>query len=795
MRKTRAPVRRRRPAARQSSNPGLVFDIAGIALVIACFAIMVALARPESSGAIGGPIADGIRATVGVGAFIVPLLIGIVGVILIAGPLSPIPRNIFIGSLMIFFVVIAWAAISYNTVGEISPEGGGAFGNTLGLMLTRLVGTTISYIILTAIGLIAIVVIIDVPLLTLIEKIREILAERAAASREFRAARLKQVQRTEPTVKEKKRRAIADALNTGLAAGLEAAEASNGVAQKPIVKINGKLAGAEDTGGNGKSRKGKFVEPKPDSLETPNFTADAKPVGEYVLPPTTLLNETPPPPMRIESELHENIEIIERTLSEFKVEANVVEIACGPTFARYEIQLAPGIKVSKITSLADNLAMQLATIAVRLEAPIPGKAAIGVEVPNKSRALVGLREVLESSAFKDNKSHLAFALGKDVAGTAMVADLAKMPHLLVGGTTNSGKSVCLNSLIASMLFKNTPDELKMVMIDPKRVELTLFDGIPHLACPVVQDIKQASGIFRALVQEMDRRYTVFARMGVRNLVGYNERVRPEDKLPYIVLVVDELCDLMMQMREEVEDSITRLAQLARATGIHLVIATQRPAVDVVTGLIKANISSRIAFAVQNHHDSRIILDQKGAEALIGKGDMLFLPIDANKATRMQGCFVDEKEIETLCDYLKEQRAPNYTLTPVSVGEGVESDETTTRAIADEYYERAVRYVVGAGSCSTSMLQRKYNIGYTRAARIVDAMHQQGIVGPRDGANPRAVLVGRADLEAVLGGQARLSYEPDDMDDEEEILPEAEYITDDDDEEEDNYNKQDDDEQR
>lgn len=782
--------------ARQSTNPSLAFDIAGIGLVIACLAILVALARPESSGAVGGPIADGIRAAVGVGAFIVPILIGVFGVILIAGPLSPIPRNIFIGSVMIFFVVVVWAGIYYDTMGQIVPEGGGAIGNTLAILLYRLVGRIISYIILTALALVALVVIVDVPLLTLIERIRQVLAERAAVARDMRAARLEQVKRGEPTVKEKKRRAIAEALT----AGVETAASTMGTAiepPKPIVKINGKLADEPDTGGNGKSRKGKFVEPKPEHAEPLSLAAEAKPMGEYVLPPTTLLNETPPPPLRIESELRGNIEIIERTLSEFKVEANVVEIACGPTFARYEIQLAPGIKVSKINSLADNLAMQLATIAVRLEAPIPGKAAIGVEVPNKNRAIVGLREVLDNSAFKDSRSKLTFALGKDVAGTAMVADLARMPHLLVGGTTNSGKSVCLNSLICSLLFRNTPDELKLVMVDPKRVELTPYDGIPHLACPVVQDTKQASGILRALVQEMDRRYKVFARESVRNIAGYNEKVKPEDKLPFIVLVVDELCDLMMQMREEVEDSITRLAQLARATGIHLVIATQRPAVDVVTGLIKANISSRIAFAVQNHHNSRIILDQKGAESLIGKGDMLFLPIDANKATRMQGCYVDEKEIDALCDYIKEQRSPSYTLVPVAVGEeGAVADEATDKAMADEYYERAVRYCVNQGYCSTSIIQRKYNIGYTRAARIVDAMHQQGIVGPRDGANPREVLITRAELESVLGGQAKLSYERD-IDDEEEILPEVEYITDDDEpeEEDDNQDYEDDDERR
>jgi S-DNA-T family DNA segregation ATPase FtsK/SpoIIIE len=326
--------------------------------------------------------------------------------------------------------------------------------------------------------------------------------------------------------------------------------------------------------------------------------------GEFRLPPTTLLAEPPPPPPRVESELRANIEIIEQKLAEFKVDANVVEIAHGPTVARYEIRLAPGIKVNKIVGLADDLAMALAAIDVRLEAPIPGKAAIGVEVPNKAKAVVGLREIVESKPFRESSSKLTFALGKDVSGKPIVADLAKMPHLLIGGSTNSGKSVCLNSLIASLLYRVTPDECKLVLIDPKRVELSMFDGIPHLTCPVVKSAKQAAGIFRAVVQEMEHRYDILGQCGVRNIDGYNEKMGASgERMPYMVVVVDELCDLMMQAAAEVEGSITRIAQLARAVGIHLVIATQRPSVDVITGVIKANISSRIAFAVSSHHDS------------------------------------------------------------------------------------------------------------------------------------------------------------------------------------------------
>jgi S-DNA-T family DNA segregation ATPase FtsK/SpoIIIE len=455
----------------------------------------------------------------------------------------------------------------------------------------------------------------------------------------------------------------------------------------------------------------------------------------------------------VESELRGNVEIIERTLDEFNVQATVVEISHGPTVTRYEIQLGKGVKVSKITSLADNLAMQLAAIDVRVEAPIPGKAAIGVEVPNKLKAIVGLREVIESDGFMKAESLLTFALGKDVSGMPKWADLTKMPHLLIAGSTNSGKSVALNTLISSMLFRCTPDQLKFILIDPKRVELSLFDGIPHLACPVIKDVRLASGALRQAVKEMEHRYELLARAGSRNILAYNEKVPEGDKLPYIVLVVDELADLMMQARAEVEQLIARLAQLARATGIHLVIATQRPSVDVVTGLIKANISSRMAFAVSSQVDSRTILDTGGAERLIGRGDMLFMPIDASKPTRIQGCYLSDKETEDLVKYLKTQGKPVYTIDPsISVGEGGGAGGSDDEGTSDELYEMAVRLVVAKGSASTSSLQRRFKIGYNRAARLLDTMEQQGIVGALDGAKPREVLISEADIDRIFGGQ-------------------------------------------
>ena len=471
--------------------------------------------------------------------------------------------------------------------------------------------------------------------------------------------------------------------------------------------------------------------------------------GDFVLPPVTLLTEPKEQPKRAQAELNYKIDKIEQTLEEFKIDADVVEVSHGPTVTRYEIQLAPGIKVSKIVSLADNLAMALAAIDVRVEAPIPGKSAIGVEVPNDNPATVTLREVIDNDQFWNAATKLTFPLGKDVAGEPRYADLTKMPHMLIAGSTNSGKSVCINALIAGLLFRATPRDVKFILIDPKRVELSMFDGIPHLMAPVVKDVKQAAGILRATLKEMERRYDLFVTVNTRNFDGYNQKVAQQDKLPYIVVIVDELADLMMQAGPDVEFAVCRLAQLARATGIHLIIATQRPSVDVVTGTIKANISSRISFAVNSQIDSRTILDQGGAERLIGRGDMLFKPIDANKPTRVQGCYVSEKEIEDLVKYLKEQELPDYSMEPIHIGDAGSSGGGAEDASTDEMYEPAVRLVVTSGYASTSMLQRRFKIGYTRAARLVDTMEEQGIVGPLDGSKPREVMIGKEDLDRIF----------------------------------------------
>jgi S-DNA-T family DNA segregation ATPase FtsK/SpoIIIE len=490
-----------------------------------------------------------------------------------------------------------------------------------------------------------------------------------------------------------------------------------------------------------------------ESAETPAAREDTPaPLPEFVLPPLSLLNDAPlATAKRSQSELTDNVSKIEQTLEQFNIGANVVEVASGPSVTRYEIQLAPGIKVSKIVSLADNLAMSLAAIDVRVEAPIPGKSAIGVEVPNATPMMVSLRECLDTDEYRNASSKLTIALGKDVSGQYKYADLTRMPHLLIGGSTNSGKSVCLNALIASLVYRATPRDVKLLMIDPKRVELSLWDGIPHLMHPVVKDVKQAASIFRAAIKEMDRRYDLFAAMGTRNIDGYNQRVPETERLPYLVLIVDELADLMIQQGPEVETSICRLAQLARATGIHLVIATQRPSVDIITGTIKANISSRIAFAVASQVDSRTILDMTGADRLIGRGDMLFMPIDAAKPIRIQGCYLSENETNALVQYLKEQEKPTFgfTVAETSGGDNGRNGAQADEDVDDQFFEQAVRLVVNNGQASTSMLQRRFRIGYTRAARIVEMMEEKGIVGTLNGAKPREILVSKDEVEQMF----------------------------------------------
>ena len=444
---------------------------------------------------------------------------------------------------------------------------------------------------------------------------------------------------------------------------------------------------------------------------------------------------------RLSKDISENIRILEETLESFGVRAKIMQVSKGPAITRYEIQPPPGVKVSRIVGLADDIALSMAAPDVRIEAPIPGKAAVGIEVPNKEVSMVHLRDLLETQEFNQSGSRLTIALGKDIAGNPKVTDLAKMPHLLIAGATGSGKSVCLNTLIASILFKATPDEVKLLMIDPKMVELATYNGIPHLVNPVVTDSKKAATALRWAVREMERRYELFSQTGVRDITRYNKHSKKkesevEQPLPLIVIIIDELADLMMVAPADVEDAVCRLAQMARAAGIHLVVATQRPSVDVITGLIKANIPSRISFAVSSQIDSRTILDMAGAEKLLGKGDMLFFPVDAAKPVRIQGAYLSDREVEDLVNYLKKQAEPVYNEEILSSA----PEEEMMPEMEDGLLPQAVKILIESGHASISMLQRRLRIGYARAARLIDIMERRGIVGGYEGSKPRSILM-------------------------------------------------------
>ncbi|WP_265443366.1 FtsK/SpoIIIE family DNA translocase [Acetivibrio straminisolvens] len=442
---------------------------------------------------------------------------------------------------------------------------------------------------------------------------------------------------------------------------------------------------------------------------------------------------------------------LEETLKSFGVDAKVVNVSMGPAVTRYELQPSPGVKVSKIVSLSDDISLNLAASGVRIEAPIPGKAAVGIEVPNKEVVPVFLKDVLDSKEFKDYDSKLAFALGKDISGQNVVADIAKMPHLLVAGATGSGKSVCINSLIISLLFKASPNEVKLLMVDPKVVELGIYNGIPHLLIPVVTDPRKAAGALNWAVQEMVNRYKLFADRGVRDIKGYNALLTKNGEtelLPQIVIIIDELADLMMVAPNDVEDAICRLAQMARAAGMHLVIATQRPSVDVITGVIKANIPSRIAFSVSSQVDSRTIIDMAGAEKLLGKGDMLFYPVGASKPIRVKGAFVSDGEVERVVEYIKSQGNAEYNEDIIEEINSERESRDSDPGDNDELLPQAIELVVDAGQASVSLIQRKFKVGYARAARIVDQMEARGIVGPFEGSKPRQVLITKQQLQEM-----------------------------------------------
>ena len=484
----------------------------------------------------------------------------------------------------------------------------------------------------------------------------------------------------------------------------------------------------------------------------------------YEFPPVELLSVPKEIPGRVsDSELRETAARLQDTLRSFNVNVTMGPVTCGPTVTRFEVLPEQGVRVNKITNLTDDLKLSLAAPSVRIEAPIPGKSAVGIEVPNPEPSPVYFRELLEGDDFRKAKSPVTFAVGKDIAGKRIMTDIAKMPHLLIAGATGSGKSVCINTLIMSILYKADPSDVKLIMIDPKVVELSVYNGIPHLFCPLVTDPREAASALNWAVREMMERYNLFKELGVRNISGYNQKIKtvedPEkagySKMPSLVIIVDEFADLMMVASKEVEDAVCRLAQLARAAGIHLVLATQRPSVNVITGVIKANIPSRIAFSVSSAIDSRTILDKGGAEKLLGKGDMLFFPSGESEPVRVQGAFVSDKEVSDVVEFLCEaNEEPEYNHEVTAITE--ESDGTVTEAVSekpdvDEYFADAGRFVIESERAAAGQLQRRFSIGFNRAGRIIDQLHQAGVVGPAEGTKPRKVLMTMEQFEAYLSG--------------------------------------------
>lgn len=719
-------------------------DLTGFAL-LALGLILLFVLIAGSGGLLGDGISSLVKLIFGAGAWVVGVVLTFAGACIILGKTPSEARRVYEGAPLIFYGILSALAKAPNGDyfdPEAAAASGGYLGATGGWLFSTLFGGAKPIVLAFVIGA-GVVLCLSVPIRVAIQdSFRKAMGRPQAVAAEVidtpekavinarsaRKAALIQEQLEEgPSPEPLEPKSAKKPISAWLKAQLEAAESEQD--EEPVRKSPAKVATIPQ------------VEPAP-------VVAGS---GTYTLPPLSLLAEAATKAKKNPAELQKNIEILEGTLEQFGVDANVVAVAAGPSLTRYEIQLGPGIRVNKITTLADNIAMSLAAHHVRVEAPIPGKAAIGVEVPNSVRALVTLREMCDSLEFHDSKAKLNIALGKDVAGNPRYADLTTMPHLLIGGATNSGKSIGLATIIMSLIMRHSPKEVRMVMIDPKRVELSLFEGLPHLMYPVVKDVKEAAGVLRAVWREMDKRYDLFSERQVRNIDGWNAKVEPEERLPYIVVIIDELADLMIQCRAEVETSICRLAQLARATGIHLVIATQRPSVDVITGTIKANIASRIAFAVSSHIDSRTILDTAGADKLLGRGDMLYHPIEALKAVRVQGCYVSEKEIEDVCNFWRKQEKPYYVLNPIAIAVE-EKQASMEEEESDEYWQDAVRFVVDRGQASTSMLQRKFSIGFQRASRLLDLMEERGVVGPRDGPRPREVLIDTMQVEILFGGK-------------------------------------------
>ena len=727
------------PLPKNQAKPasGLRFEIAGV-MIIAVSLLLVAGLLDFSVGRVGYFVAKVTRYGFGVGAAGIAVILFIIGLRYVTAHSHIIYSRRFLGYLLTFVAALAMfhhfvAGPGQEIMPDQLPGGGGLAGGAIVFLLRKFFAMDGTTIFLAASIICAALLATGLSLSTLFGRIKSSCA-----------ALLKKSEKPEKIVAAEKpanRPSILlepetlDVLKPTLKPSFYNQERDEPV--RPVAMVVDKkpdetVAAPQQPAPEKKSPS--------EPLEIPVLqpVTPTQSASKYKIPPLSLLKKaTTNRSNRLDKEITENARTLEQTLESFGIQTSVVHATQGPAVTRYELEPAPGVKISRIVSLADDIALKLAAPSIRIEAPIPGKSVIGIEVPNKEVFGVSLREVLETPEYQSSASLLTVALGKDIGGQAIMADLAKMPHLLVAGATGSGKSICINILISSILFRAHPDCVKFLLIDPKVVELSNYNGIPHLVAPVVTEPKKAASALKWTVQEMERRYALFAAAGARDVTRYNE-VNPEEKLPLIVVIIDELADLMMVAPVDVEDSICRLAQMARASGIHLVIATQRPSVDVITGTIKANIPSRISFSVSSQIDSRTILDMAGAEKLLGKGDMLYYPIGASKPLRLQGAYISDTEIETLVKTIKE------SVTSVDELEVPLFEETATQSSSarfeDELLEDSVKLVLETGQASVSLLQRKFRVGYTRAARLVDMMQEMQIVSAANGSKPRDVIM-------------------------------------------------------
>lgn len=723
-------------------------DIVGILLL--ALAIFVFVANTSTSTGILGlfVVKTLLRSALGVGVLVLPVFIGLYGIILLLRHEVKELTVRLIGLLVLFTTYISvaqfYAPIYYADAESIYFAGaGGVLGYSIKYALVRVVGDWGAYIVLTALALIGALMVLNVTVINVVMFIYHMLRPEKEEE-DVRGAKKKSEEKEEKKAESKKTIAAQFPLIKNMPVEEEVIPAPPAPPEhKPVVEFPFPKFEAES-------------EPV-GKVKTVSSDGPKKKYSQYKLPPLDLLDDATTKEKNQSEKLQETTELrkklLEEALRNFGVGARVVSVFQGPAVTRFELQPEPGVKVSKIANLADDIALNLAAQGVRIEAPVPGKSVIGIEVPNATIVPVRLKEIVKTREFRENASGLFVAIGKDLSGAPIYGDIATMPHLLIAGTTGSGKSVCVNSLITSILLRARPDEVKMLMIDPKMVELSIYNKIPHLLSPVVTNARKAAVTLKEwVIKEMERRYHLFHDSGARNLVSYNRKVGEEESLPHILVIVDELADLMMVAANDVEATICRIAQMARATGIHLVIATQRPSVDVITGLIKANIPSRIAFAVATQIDSRVILDMSGAEKLLGRGDMLYNPIGAMKPTRLQGSFVTDKETERIIKFVKDQAEPEYLeeiveLKEIDLGKGKATGDGSGR---DALFGDVAKLIIESGQASTSYVQRKFRIGYNRAARIMDEMQETGIVSAPEGELKTRRVTGSRDVLKSLG---------------------------------------------